>query len=58
MSFREQRAARPGRAGKLDGPVTPGRVAALGSLILVLVVVLVVVLDSVGGPSFHSARRI
>ena len=28
MSFREQRAARPGRAGKLDGPVTPGRVAA------------------------------
>ncbi len=56
MSFREQRAARPGRAGKLDGPVTPGRVAALGSLILVLAVVLVVVLDSVGAPSSHSAR--
>jgi peptidoglycan/xylan/chitin deacetylase (PgdA/CDA1 family) len=63
MSLPEHRPARPEPRG--GRPFTPGRFAALGSLILVLAVVVVIVLDSARGPGSHhtnsslttSARR-
>ncbi|HYB29656.1 MAG TPA: polysaccharide deacetylase family protein [Solirubrobacteraceae bacterium] len=55
MSFHEQRRGRPERPRKRDQPVTPGRVAALGSLVAVAAVVVVIVLELAGGPGSHSA---
>ncbi|HTP20078.1 MAG TPA: polysaccharide deacetylase family protein [Solirubrobacteraceae bacterium] len=54
MSFRGE-SGRPGRTRKSGFPITPGRIAALGSLVAVAAVVLVIVLDSVRSPSSHPS---
>jgi peptidoglycan/xylan/chitin deacetylase (PgdA/CDA1 family) len=55
MSLRDQPRARPGRGAKRRRPVAPGRIAALGSLVVVAAVIVVIVVDSAHGPSSHSA---
>jgi peptidoglycan/xylan/chitin deacetylase (PgdA/CDA1 family) len=52
MSFRGE-SGHPGRTRKSAFPITPGRIAALGSLVAVAAVVLVIVLGSVHSPSSH-----
>jgi peptidoglycan/xylan/chitin deacetylase (PgdA/CDA1 family) len=53
MSFREEQRGRPARRRSRRPPVTPGRVVAVGSLLLVAVVAVVIVLRS--GSSTHPA---
>lgn len=55
MSFRGEQPGRHEQARKRRLPITPGRIAAIGSLIVVAAVVVVIVLDSTRGPSSHPA---
>lgn len=58
MSFRGEQRGRPAQASRRELPITPGRVGAIGSLIVVAGVILVIVLGSVKGPSSHPAAPI
>lgn len=55
MSVRGEQPGRPEPARKRGLPITFGRIAALGSLIVVAAVVVVIVLDSTRGPSSPPA---
>jgi Polysaccharide deacetylase len=56
MSFREQRRVRPDQARERELRVTPARVAAVGSLVLVAAVVGVIVLTSGSGSGSRPSR--
>jgi len=53
MSFRGEQRGRPAPARRPEFPVTPGRVGALGSLVVVAAAILVIVLGSGRGPTSH-----
>jgi peptidoglycan/xylan/chitin deacetylase (PgdA/CDA1 family) len=55
MSFRGEQRGRFAQANSRDLPVTPGRVGAIGSLVVVAAAILVIVLGSGARPSSHSA---
>jgi len=55
MSFRGEQRGRFAKANSRDLSVTPGRVGAIGSLIVVAAAILVIVLGSGARPSSHSA---
>ena len=55
MSFRGEQRGRLAQAGRRELPITPGRIGAVGSLVVVAAVVLVIMLQSASGPSSHSA---
>jgi peptidoglycan/xylan/chitin deacetylase (PgdA/CDA1 family) len=55
MSFRGEPRSRLAQAGRRELPITPGRVGAIGSLVVVAAVVLAILLGSAGGPSSHFA---
>ncbi len=52
MSFRGEQRGRPAPARKARFPITPGRVGALGSLVVVAVAIVLIVIDS--GPDRHA----
>jgi peptidoglycan/xylan/chitin deacetylase (PgdA/CDA1 family) len=52
MSFRGEQRGRPAPARRARFPITPGRVGALGSLIVVAVAIVLIVIDS--GPDGHA----
>ena len=55
MSFRGEQRGRRAQATRRELPITPGRVGAIGSLIVVAAVVLVIVLGSAKTPSSHPS---
>jgi len=55
MSIPGEQRGRPAQARRRDVPITPGRVGALGSLIVVAAAIVAIVLGSGRGPSSHPA---
>ena len=55
MSFRGEQRGRPAQAHRREFPITPGRVGALGSLIVVAAAIVAIVLDSGPDTTSHPA---